>query len=72
MSELPDVRPGQVWADNDRRSSHRRLAVIEVTDLGDGPRALVENTVTGDRTRIAVRRFRPTSTGYRLVKDVPR
>lgn len=29
---LPDVRPGQIWADNDRRSAGRTLRVDAVED----------------------------------------
>ncbi|MBO9555559.1 hypothetical protein [Cellulomonas sp.] len=83
---LPDVRPGQVWADNDPRiplSDQRFLLVEDVTDLGGGPRARVRRVVQLDTgqwaphprsatTSIAVRRFRPNSTGYRLVQDEAR
>lgn len=84
MSELPDVRPGQIWADNDKRiprSNQRYLRVQSVSD----PYAVVERVIQLDtgqwvsdeaRTRatthIRIARFRPNSTGYRLVKDVPR
>lgn len=77
---LPDVRPGQVWADNDPRGPRRYLRVESVTDQGGGPRAIlvpVANRldawvpIEGRRaTSAAVGRFRPTSTGYRLVQDV--
>ena len=68
------VRTGQVWADNDPRSAPRTVRVLEVDD----EKALVEvvtpaaaATNAGARTRISVKRFRPTTTGYRLVEDVP-
>lgn len=76
VTELPDVRPGQVWADNDPRSAGRTLRVIDVvsqrvicevvTNIDNAPA-----DKRGNRTRIALRRFVPTSTGYRLVQDVP-
>jgi len=78
--ELPDVRPGQVWADNDKRSRGRTVKVLEVVDRGGDPHAIVQ-VLTVARgalpldprkpriTRIAVRRFVPNSTGYRLEKD---
>lgn len=79
MKELPDVRPGQVWADNDWRSKGREITVLKVTDRGGGPYALVEVTKEADssvmrpakkrQTLIAVRRFVPNSTGYRLIQD---
>jgi hypothetical protein len=74
MSALPDVRVGQVWADNDSRSAGRILRVDAVdvryayctvlTAARSGGRA-------GRRTRIALERMRPISTGYRLVGDAP-
>jgi hypothetical protein len=81
MSEIPEVRVGQVWADNDKRAVGRRVLVIGV----DATHATVELcsqrgrparghehaqvAEPGRRTRIRIDRFRPTSTGYRLVLD---
>lgn len=69
-----DVRVGQVWADNDRRSEGRTVRVD-----GDDARyaycavltAVTPGGRTGQRTRIALERMRPTSTGYRLLEDAP-
>lgn len=58
------VKVGQVWADNDKRSRGRRVTVLEVGD----EKALVTTGVT--KTWIRLTRFRPNSTGYRLVSDV--
>lgn len=73
----PDVRPGQIWADNDPRSAGRHLKVIEV-DTTHATMELVtprgvghHQAKPGRRTRSRLNRFRPTSTGYRLVTDVP-
>ncbi|MEO3869370.1 hypothetical protein ABGB18_11110 [Nonomuraea sp. B12E4] len=83
----PDVRAGQVWADNDERVAGRTLRVEAI----DGDKAvctvLTNSTDTQERidrgersnlqdtrgrtTRISLARFRPTKTGYRLVQDVP-
>ncbi|MGI5274718.1 DUF6354 family protein [Nonomuraea sp. CA-218870] len=78
MPETPNVRPGQVWMDNDKRSEGRRVRVIEVDDthatvVGVDIRGLPDsrNRVAARRTRIRLDRFRPTSTGYRLVADAP-
>ncbi|MER6010207.1 hypothetical protein [Streptomyces bluensis] len=70
----PDVQVGQVWADNDERSAGRTVRVDEVdsryayctvlTSAAPGGR-------TGQRTRIALERMRPTSTGYRLLDSMP-
>lgn len=72
----PDVRPGQVWADCDPRSTGRHVRVEAV----DGSHATVvqcdphgrvhDDRKPARRTRIRVDRFRPTRTGYRLV-NVP-
>lgn len=81
MSEIIEVRPGQVWADNDPRSAGRTLRV----DAIDGNKAvctILTNTdstlvywqqrdMRGRQTRISLARFKPTRTGYRLVKDEP-
>lgn len=86
-SQLPDVRPGQVWADNDKRAEGRTLRVDRIeggkaccTILTDadyvqrereaGRGAWVVDRV-GKSTKISLTRFRPTSTGYRLIKDAP-
>lgn len=72
---IPAVRVGQIWADNDKRSHGRRIRIVAV----DSTHALVELYVPrgaghvhakpGRRTRIRLDRFRPTSTGYRLISD---
>ena len=77
MSDPSTVRPGQVWADNDKRSAGRQVRIVEV----DATHALVElhiprgigddHAKPGRRTRIRLDRFRPTTTGYRLVEDAP-
>ena len=61
----PAVRPGQIWADNDKRSAGRRITVTSVGQT----HAMVETSL-GRRTLVRLDRFRPTSTGYRLVTDV--
>jgi hypothetical protein len=77
----PDVRAGQVWADNDSRSRGRtlRIDLIEKAEPPNTEDVAVCTVLTappsmpvGKQTRIMVRRFRPNSTGYKLVKDVPR
>lgn len=63
----PPVRRGRVWADNDKRSHGRRLMVLEVDDT----HARVVWADTRRHTRIRLSRFRPNSTGYRLIHDYP-
>jgi hypothetical protein len=70
-----EVRPGQVWADNDPRAKGRTFRVIE--RLPNGARCVVLTDREGAKvSRVGweflclARRFRPTSSGYRLVEDV--
>lgn len=69
MAEI-EVKVGQVWADNDKRSEGRHVRVIAIEKLHR--QAVVRpcsptGDFTGHRvTRIRLDRFRPTSTGYRL------
>ncbi len=65
---MTEVKPGQVWADNDRRSQGRpNIVVIAV----DKTHATVQAPGgSGRKSRIRLNRFRPTSTGYRLIEDV--
>lgn len=73
-----DVRVGQVWADNDPRSVGRTLEVVAVDSthatckvltgrLPEVNNGFVSTPVKS--TRVRLDRFRPTATGYKLVKD---
>jgi hypothetical protein len=63
---MSEVRPGQVWADNDWRAHGRTVLVLAV----DETHATVQSpSGRGRKTRIRLDRFRPTSTGYRLVSE---
>lgn len=63
------VRVGQVWQDNDTRQRNdptpRRGKVVKIF----GGFATVEWN-TGRTTQVSLKRFRPNSTGYKLIKDV--
>lgn len=63
---------GQVWADNDWRSAGRKLLIVKI----EGDYAICSvvwpHHKTRKRTKVALRRFRPNSTGYRLVSDLPK
>lgn len=91
---MTEVKPGQVWADNDPRSAGRTLRVDAIEDgkavctvltmsdeaaedlraqgqliksgRGVGGYPLLRSTV-GKTVRISLKRFKPTSTGYRLI-----
>ncbi len=69
MSDSIEVQVGQVWADNDWRSSSREhLRVVAIEDT----HAVVERLNGTRRTRIRLDRFKPTSTGYRLISEATR
>lgn len=74
MSDTIKVQPGQVWADNDARMAGRTIAVDSI----DGEKAVCTVLApsydnphgrSGHTVRIMLRRFKPTSTGYRLIRD---
>jgi hypothetical protein len=76
MSDI-EVRAGQLWQDNDPRIAEmkRGKRLVRVTVVGD-THAQVETWYDGDigvnsRTgRVRLDRFRPSSTGYKLIEDV--
>jgi hypothetical protein len=72
-TETPDVRVGDIWDDNDKRTP-RRLEVVSIL-RGIGPpsadRVRLRNVETGKETVVARARMRPTSTGYRLTERAP-
>lgn len=57
---------GQIWEDIDPRG-RRRFRVVDLT----AGHAVVETLSSGRRSRIMRTRFRPTSTGYRLIEQAP-
>jgi hypothetical protein len=75
------VDPGQTWADNDKQVEGRQIRVDSIDghfanctvtqDAAPNPKTHVErpagHTNVGQKTRIRLDRFRPTSTGYRLI-----
>jgi hypothetical protein len=74
MSAAQEVRVGQVWADNDPRSAGRTLRVFFVTSTHAGCQVLsvarnVSERQVGKTTTISLSRFKPNSTGYRLITD---
>lgn len=80
MKELPAVRVGQVWRDNDPRAEGRTIRVEEIYEEAGRVYARCANVTVGKNTgdyavganvRIMVKRFRPVRSGYTLVKDAP-
>lgn len=68
----PDVRIGQVWADNDWRSQGRTVIVLDIEDDAAICAVVWPGRRPRRRTKISLRRFRANSTGYKLVSDVPK
>lgn len=76
------VKIGQIWVDNDKRAAGRRLKILTVDEASPGKQlsnGYATAEVISDRraalrtnrhTSILLSRFKPNSTGYRLVKDV--
>lgn len=64
-----DVKVGQIWEDNDSRMTYRRQ--IKVLAIEGGKAVVQHPRGFGPRTRIRLDRFKPTTTGYKLVQDVP-
>jgi hypothetical protein len=79
--DTPEVRVGQTWVDNDKRS--KRTRYVRVTGFEEHTDPFTHHTVrraiceawydevgsTSRTVRIKVDRFKPTSTGYRLVSE---
>lgn len=79
MAETVEVKVGQVWADCDKRMKRagRQVKVVRTLTSESDPR--MNHAVVVSRrgsepwgrkeTRVRLERFRPGSTGYRLVHD---
>lgn len=61
------VRVGQIWEDNDQRQRifSRHGEVVKI--IGDYAEVKWN---TGRTTSVNIKRFRPNSTGYKLIQDV--
>lgn len=75
MSEQVVPAVGQIWQDNDYRIEHGRgcVRLIRIGEIADGKatcEAWYDEPGAESRTvRISLARFKPTSTGYRYVRD---
>ena len=72
MSDVIEVKVGQVWEDWDirhRESPGRRR--IKILEIKDGKAIVQHPSGQGTKTRIRLDRLKPTSTGYKLIEDVP-
>jgi hypothetical protein len=76
---LPEVKPGQVWIDNDARQGGRRELNVREVVKGEksksDPRWVCQifygGRDTGRMAKVRQSRFKPTSTGYRLKEEKP-
>lgn len=71
MEAQVEVRAGQVWADNDSRTNQRTIRILDVSDTYAEALTLTDyrGRASTKITRIRLDRFRPNSTGYRLVSE---
>lgn len=68
--KMEKVRVGQLWQDWDVRFRKSRPRIIKIISIsGDGLYATCRNIATSKTTKIAINRFKPTSTGYKLFQD---
>jgi hypothetical protein len=71
MKNLCDVRVGQIWQDWDVRFRNQTPVYKKIIKI-EGEYAYCEG-IKGNkiisRSRISLRRFRPNSTGYKLIKN---
>lgn len=70
-----EVKIGQIWREWDTRYRFkndeiaRKFEVIEMTTKNTEPAAVCRDLTTGKKVIIKTRRLKPTSTGYKLLKD---
>jgi len=72
MSEQVEIKVGQVWRDWDSRSRKPDAPVrlVKILEIVDGKAICQHPGGLGRKTKIKLSRFRPTSNGYKLEKDV--
>jgi len=74
---IVDTQPavGQIWDDYDirdrGRTGARRVQIESITEATESEYRTAECTVVGTRRKVRIRcnRFKPNSTGYRLVQE---
>lgn len=70
-----NVKPKQVWRENDRRSRLRTVRVISIDDTHATVETLTPARagaeVSSRRTRIRLNRFNEKKTGYSLQTEAP-
>lgn len=85
MSTQAEVKPGQIWRDNDKRlAQDGRVRLVRVIELINSMDPFEHHTIRKARceawyeeagslartVHIRLDRFRPNATGYTLVSDV--
>lgn len=63
---MTEVKVGQIWKDNDKRVGERFIRILELDDKA----VIVINIATGKKSKIAIKRLKPTAQGYTLTTDV--
>lgn len=64
------VLVGQIWQDWDTRFRQGKPRIIRIESIsGDGQYATCKNIDTGRITKIAIKRLKPSSNGYKLLKQ---
>lgn len=74
--ESTKVKKGQLWQDWDCRFRNAKPRLIRVIEIhtpncfvnGCFSHAICRNVDTAKKTKIKLRRFKPNSTGYKLIK----
>jgi len=66
MSAAATVSVGQTWLDNDKRFRERRIRITAIEGAFAYGWVIDANDKALRETRIALKRFKPNSTGYRL------
>lgn len=61
------VKPGQIWENLDPRFEARRIKVLMVKE--DMGYAVVERQHSKRMGQVLLKRFRPMTNGYKLVRD---
>jgi len=71
VKDIPNVKVGQVWADNDKRQRGLRTLEVRKVSAGKAVCSVLIDGMYSRNTTISIQRFQPNSTGYRLVSEAP-
>jgi hypothetical protein len=67
----PEVKIGQLWTDNDPRyDGQRSITVVKINGITATCKVISNlNASVGKIVKIRLDRFKPTKTGYTLIKE---